>query len=229
MNTTRTSLSESTSPDLQEKILRAFWRKPRSGSLVENYAPYFQFYDRSCEALYLGIRSEAASLIADSHEHVLDIVEMIWGDIDRKEHCLRLALRKKLAERFQLTMSEKTRRGLDNSINLALRLWLTIDIREDTFAPAASTVQWDETATLQEFIQQQFRAPRLSSTSEKERTILGGDFTAVNLRRFGGINIDWTYNLNEHLLFNRECRRLKVYTLKTCLYDHKNRCVNFCL
>lgn len=126
---------------------------------------------------------------------------------------------------FEGKPSSDVQGKLNNSINLALRLFLTIDIREEVFAPASTTIQWDDTSTLQDLIERQFPGPRLLDDGGKGRIVPGNDFTAVNLQRIGGVNLDWTCDIKEHLLFDREFRSLKVYTLKSCLYDHKDRLV----
>lgn len=224
-----TRLNVSLSDDLKADIISQFWRKPRTEIRLEDYTLYFQFYHKSCEALYLGLRSEAISLITESHEHLLAIVRLLWSYLDDGQPCKRLVLRRRLGDHFSdlLESSPDNERAtrIDNSINLALRLWLTIEIREEIFTPATFAIQWDDNSTLQDFVRFQFPGPRMTSAlTEKETlTILKSDFTAANLRRIGGIIVDWTYHLNEHLSYDRELRKLKVYTLKTCLYDQKAR------
>jgi len=232
MATPHTKLNCAPSEELKAEIILRLWRRTKSETCIEDYVSYFQFYQKTCEALYLGIRSEVKSLVTDSHEHLLAIVDVLWGYLDSNQHCKRPPLRKNLKEHFNCSRESNISFGTDinlnNSINLALRLWLTIDIREDVFAPATPTIQWDDSSTLRDFIRQQFPGPRFSSVStEKDKVmILESDFTAVNLRRIGGINIDWTCHLNEHLSFDREQRKLKLYTLKTCLYDQRSRFVH---
>jgi hypothetical protein len=160
---------------------------------------------------------------------VLAIIDAFWNISSAL--LSRPSLRQQLGERFgsekEMNDGNSYNARLNNSINLALRLWLTIVIRDSVFAPAASAIEWDDHSTLQEFLKRQFPAPRpIQTPSEKDNTmILRSDFTAVNLRRIGGINIDWTCDLSEHLKFDRETRRLKIYMLKICLYDQKARLV----
>jgi hypothetical protein len=65
------------SEDLKTEIISRFWRKPKKEAAIKDYTSYFQFYYKTCEVLYLGLRSEAKSLIAESHEHLLGIVELL--------------------------------------------------------------------------------------------------------------------------------------------------------
>jgi hypothetical protein len=231
MSSSLTRLNSALSEDQKAEIIARFWRKRRAEIRIEDYTTYFQFYQKSCDSLYLGLRCEAKALVAESHDHVLVIVDLIWSYLDDNQGCKRIPLRKKLEQLFshllENSVSHEKDIKLNNSINLALRLWLTVDIREEVFAPATFPIQWDDDSTLQEFVWRQFPSPKMTTTlTDKETvTLLDSDFTAGNLRRIGGINIDWTYHLNEHLSFDRELRRLKVYTLKKCLYDQKHRLV----
>jgi hypothetical protein len=231
MSSSLTRLNSALSEDQKAEIIARFWRKPRANIRIEDYTAYFQFYQKSCDALYLGLRCEAKALVTDSHDHVLVIVDLIWSYLDDNQGCKRMPLRKKLERHFshllESSLSHEKDIKLNNSINLALRLWLTVDIREEVFAPASFSIQWDDNSTLQDFVWRQFPSPRLTAAlTEKETvTLLESDFTAGNLWRIGGISIEWTYHLNEHLSFDRELRRLKVYTLKRCLYDQKHRLV----
>lgn len=226
-----TRLNNHPSEDLKAEIISRFWRKPKTEIRIEDYTLYFQFYHKTCEALYLGLRSEAQSLVAESHEHLLVIVDQLWSSLDNGQHCKRLQLRRRLGAHFghllEPSLEHETDTKINNSINLALRLWLTIEIREEVFAPATFAIQWDDNSTLQDFIGRQFPGPRITKALTEKETlaILESDFTAANLRRIGGISIDWTYHLNEHLTYDRELRKIKVYTLKTCLHDQRARSV----
>jgi hypothetical protein len=137
------SLAVAPHEDLKKEIVSCFWRRPRAETNVEDYASYFQFYHKSCEALYLGLHSEAKSLVSDNHHHVLIIVKVIWEFLDHNLPCTRPALRRELVKKFTSLANGDAYNEirLNNSINLALRLWLTLDIRDSVFAPAASTIQ----------------------------------------------------------------------------------------
>ena len=195
------------------------WQKPHGRLRLEDYTPYFQHYNGTCEGLYLGIRNEARSLAILTHEQLLEFVEILAKN--PQANCPQL--RKKIFKSEGTDKYNHSEAGLNDTINLALRLWFTIDVREEIYAPATFTTQWNDDSTLEAFVTSLFPGPRFTSFYSKEHLALGSDFTAVNLRRFGGISIDWTCNLNEHLLFERDTQRLKVYILKTCLYDQNTR------
>lgn len=220
-------LSVPPADDLKRDIIAKFWRKAEGDIRLEDYASYFEYYDYTCRALYLGVRCEAKALIDESHAHVLKIVDCFWSLIFSGEPCTRVSIRRSLKRQLsglqENNSDEGTLTKLNNSINLALRLWLMLDIREADYAPASSTIQWDDHSTLQDFIKRQFPRPVVyDSSSEIDRfLLLESDFTAVNLRKIGAITIDWTWNLADHLKLDRRTRRLKVYAFGVWLYDQK--------
>jgi len=231
MSSNFVSLAAAPSEGLKNQIISCFWRRTKEDTNIEDYSSYFQFYHKICEGLYLGLHSEVKSLVAENHHHVLIIVEVLWEYLDLKQPCKRPELRRKLEERFdQLDKhGPDSQIRLNNSINLALRLWLTMDIQDSVFAPATTTIQWDDSSTLHDFVKSQFPGPKGSSIFPKDETAIPiGDLTAVKLQRIGGITIEWTYLLNQHLKYDRESRRLKIYTLKTCLHDQQSWCVCLC-
>jgi hypothetical protein len=83
-------------------------------------------------------------------------------------------------------------------------------------------LQWEGTRTLECVVSQRFQNLR-SVEVTKNGVTLQTSFTAVNLQRFCGIEIELMCNLVEHLEFNRELRILKIYPLKGYLYDMKRR------
>jgi hypothetical protein len=220
-------LSTPPTEGLQSKIVQQLWRRPSEEIALGDYTSYFHFYQRTCEALYLGVYTEAQALVVDSHDHILTIVQVVWDLIDGSHRCTRPILREKLLQHqvFNQPKHDKAE-ALNNSINLALRLWLTLNFQRSSFSPATAIISWDDQSTVQEQVACQFQGPRLKPLSgSREVRILNNDLTAVNLSRLGGISIDWTDSLKDHLKFDRVSKRLLVYGLKRCLYDHKNRLV----
>ncbi|KAG9232461.1 hypothetical protein BJ875DRAFT_380632 [Amylocarpus encephaloides] len=114
--------------------------------------------------------------------------------------------------------------SLNRTIDLALRLWLVLYIR-DGFAHAAKSIEWNDTISLQELIAGQFRKPRLlSALSEKMFDIaLPDHFNAMSLRRYSGVKVKLTSSLNEHLDLDRERNKLKIFPLKYYLYGLRRR------
>jgi hypothetical protein len=118
-----------------------------------------------------------------------------------------------------------TEDSINRTIDLSLRLWLVINVRDDDFTPGIRSIQWDDSPSLQAFIASQFPKPRLfKELSEKMFDfVLPDNFTIVKLKRYSGIKIDWTYDLSEHLDFDKDHRILKVFPLKSYMYGLRKR------
>jgi hypothetical protein len=140
----------------------------------------------------------------------------IWDLVCTGQSCTRGSIRSRLTP-GQMSMEDANR--LNNSINLVLRLWLPLHVQEQEFSPAAKSLQWEDKSTLTEFVRNQFPTPSFLATRDRKIDILDPRFTAINLYSYCGITIKWTCNLVDHLKFDREMKRVTVFTLKQCLQD----------
>jgi hypothetical protein len=207
--------------DLQRKIVSRFWRKAEDTIRLEEYVSYFFYYNNTCRALYLGaIRTESMAIVLHTHEDVLDLIDEIWSLVAVNPNFTRPELRESLAQREHFKQQPQFR--INNSINLALRLWVTIRIQDADFGPASRTLQWDDSSSIKDFILRNFPGPRLQGSNVFE-TMLESNFTAVNLYRMCGIHIEWICQLEDHLKFDIERRVLMIYSLAGCLQDHLDR------
>lgn len=111
---------------------------------------------------------------------------------------------------------------MNNTINLTLRLWLTIDIRARQFG-GVGDVQWNDDSSLSDLINQQFsRVKKETGEMHNREVLLDEDFTAPNLFRRRGIKTEFTDKLTNHLLYDSKAQTLMVYPLRHCLGLHKN-------
>lgn len=214
-------LNTEPSKDLQKAIIGHFWRKSEDLINVEDYVAYFYQYNITCRALYLGaLETESMVILVKSHEDLIDIIDVLWVFADSNPNFTRSELRDSL-ENHSLFKDQPITK-VNHSINLILRLWLTILIQDARFAPASKTIEWDDSSRFQDFILQQFPGPRLQGP-DHSFTVLESNFTAVNLLRLCGIRVEWVCQLENHLEFDSSRRALKVYSLAGCLQDHLNR------
>jgi hypothetical protein len=157
----------------------------------------------------------------------LAIVQAFWDLIDSSQRCTRPNIRDNLlAQRPFKQLHNGNKEALNSSINLALRVWITLNLNDSRFSPAMETINWDDDSTIQQLVASQFRGPRLNPPNNSwDLRALNNEITAVNLSRLGGISIHWTYNLKDHLRFDPGNRRLWIYGLEQCIYSHKKRLV----
>jgi len=118
--------------------------------------------------------------------------------------------------------------GLDRSIDLAARLWLMINIREQRFQslrPQTPCISWDEDLTLQRCIDRSFPGSRWKATAKESR--LDPYFTPANMVRICGLEVQWTTSLENHLQLNRRHRVLQIFPykrfLRTMLIEQSHR------
>jgi hypothetical protein len=170
-------------------VLATFLNVPEKEVELKSYESYRKYYDMTWVALNEGEPPESESIGPVSDGHVQAIVNEIANITIGGSPCLRPALRDALLKNplFNPSLEAKSE-GLNRMIDLALRLWLVLYIR-DGFANAAKSIKWNDTTSIQELIARQFRKPRLlSALSEKMFDIVLLDhFNALNLRRFSGI------------------------------------------
>ena len=213
------SLRKSPETTLRSEIIYRFWRRTRDEIDLDDYRSYFDHYDETCKALYIGARCEVDSISVSSHEHVLLIIDRIWLYIDQGKRIERPLLRESLSKtHFENQADEK----INTSIDLSLRLWLTMNIKKKGVTPMVRDNPWNDESDLSVFIRAQFPGP------EAGRNInvpLVGALTAVDLERTSGIQIKWTFYLEDHLLLDRAKRKLNVYPLDRVLQDQMMRLV----
>ena len=212
-------LRNSPTTTLRREIIYRLWRRTRDEIDLDDYHSYFDHYDETCKTLYLGARCEADSISVSSHEQVLLIIDHIWSYIDQGMGIERPLLRESLSKtHFENEADER----INTSIDLVLRLWLTMNIKKKGVTPVIRDNPWNDASDLQAFIRAQFPGPEAGRNINAP---LVGVLTAVDLERMSGIQIKWTYYLEDHLLFDRIKRKLNVYPLDRVLQDQMMRLV----
>lgn len=198
-------------------IVRCFWGDEVAEIGLDHYLPYFRHYEAEIRESHYGVaQSFHAAAAGACHDtgKICSIVDRLSSSGTKLRPDIRAALR----DNLHLALDDVL---LNRLIDQALRLWLTINVRERAFGdcrPDIPVVEWDDHSTLHAFVARQFPNP-----SGKQRTYhkpIGHDFTAVNIARLSSVTIRWTLCLADHLNYNDEHRELKVYPYKKCLLRH---------
>ena len=113
----------------------------------------------------------------------------------------------------------RSRSGLDEAIDIALRIWLMIDSRDDSVTGYPR--RWGEDESVQDIVLDRF--PWILQHENKNTMRFPRQFRAVDLERISGIVIQWTAFLDEHLWFNDDNRTLKIFNHKAWLIAVMNR------
>lgn len=210
------------------ELVKRFWPHNPQDGIQFGYTKYFKRYEKICASLYDFDSVSPNNLVANTHKHIFQIVDAIYEILKGTMPCNRPEVRKLLqTEKYFGTQPVEK---LNHSINLALRLWLMINVQEPNFARGIFAA-WDDDTTLRNLIERQFPGPRGAikltggtqiGTDKERSTVFESNFTAANLQRIAGIKIEWTYNLLEHLRFNKRKRQLWIFPLKQYLYNQRD-------
>jgi hypothetical protein len=224
------SLFEPTiSQDLQQlssndrlSLLKVFW--PNSGLREEraqqdgshNYVAFLDYLGHELSSF----RSHSSDFAAETFQSTAYII--------RKPHDNREKPRKELFDDVKLDFLNHDEASVQRSIELTVRLWLTINVYTDSIAvgpiPAhASTIEWSDCTSLSMLDRKHFDS-KIAISKIKGPTKLDQDFdfTAVYLVDKCRIRLKWTNNLLDHLYLDRRNRVLSIYQHKICLINHRD-------
>ncbi len=201
-------------PKVQQYVKEMFW--PQSKASIAEYASYFKYFQW------------AISVLAwpDGINYELQFCMKTYQDLVKITRCMELHPdfeRTKMAEKLECEFPNSDRGQILRSLDLAVRLWLNLHVRSKDFplGPNLSDmteIDWLEKATLNKMVQDCFH-PSSYSINEQNKTI-DPAFTIKNLRRFCRINVQWTANLRDHLLYDRSTATLHLFPHKICLISH---------
>ena len=211
-------LSRKPTDDLKRKIINCFWRQPEELIDLKDYVGFFDYYRDICRSLHLGIQSKQVdTLAAQTHEDVITIVDCLWSSQEAGFKETRQSFRGRLKESRR---NDETDERINASIDLALRLWLTMNIKEKDLYSRRG-IAWNDISHLSTFIETQFRGPEGGDRNGK--VVLGNGMTAIELKRNNGISVNFINNLEDHLSYDYSRQSLNVYHLEHVLQAHLNR------
>jgi hypothetical protein len=183
---------------------------------LKAFEAYFRYYESEIAMLQFGsspLSRQSANLAAKTHRDILYIAIIL-------QHCgleTRLAVRQFLRTRFP----DANDIALNRSIDLTIRLWLSLNVREEAFrhlSPRTPALEWNETSTLQDFVSALFPTAQWQIQAREGR--LHPYFTVANMIKICGLKLEWTDSLEDHLRLDRRQKALRVYPYKRCLAMH---------
>ena len=199
------------------EIAQAFFQPSLQLPGVFRLGKYFNYYERELELLQFGHfppHPQTRDTQPRTHADVLRVV----NEIKKNAHISRPELRQKL--RFNQCLSDDG--ALDEHIDLSLRLWLMLNVRDSRSrlqAPQTPLITWTDHASFENFITQSF--PRSRWQIDPKDSLLHPSFTAAFMVEVCGLRLEWTESLADHLRLDRRNNILRVYTdkdfLRVCL------------
>ncbi|KAK5629982.1 hypothetical protein RRF57_005697 [Xylaria bambusicola] len=127
-----------------------------------------------------------------THADVVDIVSQIHQDKERT------SLHQQVSRQLG-GGCPNTHNSVNGSLNLCSRLLIMTSIGEPPLGTdGPNTIRWD-TGTLRDFTDSYFGPANSGVQLHPDNAQIGRIFTALNLTKIGGMRIEWTRNLADHL------------------------------
>jgi hypothetical protein len=204
-------------------IFNAIWgSKYKPQALIDDVslgASYLRYYEEQCSH---ALHSKSLNILIATHADVSDVIQKLKDPIKTREQIVNL-LRAQLPDPDARESEDEV---LEEIVNLAVRLWLMIDVGKLQLSsvPGQKPLLWEE-GTLKGFIEEYFGSPTGSSPTRIVRVKLDRLFTARNLERIAGLQIVWTDNLSDHLRLTMDDTQIAIYHHATFLVHHKDNAV----
>jgi hypothetical protein len=206
-------LPPSLSPQRKLQISQVFFGASLKAGYAGALLDYFQYFSEEIALLRFGTSPQAfqaANLAITTYEDVLTVAKIVQDNKDM--------VRRELRGRLRVTFPGADDVALGRSLDVVVRLWLMVNIKEFAFQslrPQTRCIQWADNLTLQQCLQGCFPPPRWKVTAKESR--LDPYFTAANMVEICQLRIFWTTSLHEHLFLDRGNKILKVFPYKGVL------------
>lgn len=209
------TLDRKLTPGARSAILQVLF-KPAWDANLAFLEGFFNYYESELSTLSLGKWSrttQSPGIAISTHADLLFVVQSIQagGSSTKTE------IRKRLKHRF-LNADDS---ALDRSIDLSMRLWLMINIRENRLrlqTPRTPVIVWRDDWTFRHLLDHTFPTPRWELGAKDSR--LHPAFTASFMVEVCGLKLEWTDCLADHLRLDRREKVLQVYPHKAFLQYH---------
>jgi hypothetical protein len=204
--------------DTKCAILNTIWGSTHTAQDFSNDPStgdsYLRYYGDQCRN---ALHSKGFDSVIKTHADVADIVNHLKQPIMTRER-----LQDHLRTKVQPPSTNDDDEPLCDIIDLAVRLWLMIDVGkiQHGFVPGQKPLLW-EAGSLKDLVQDRF-AGLAAVPSRVVRVKLDRLFTARNLERIAGLQIIWTDNISDHLRLMVDDTRIAIYHHVSFLEHHKN-------
>ncbi|KAL1882855.1 hypothetical protein Daus18300_000493 [Diaporthe australafricana] len=173
-------------------------------SLDVNFGPYWNFYVKECA---YALHNCGRHIAIRTHADVLQVAAQLEADLTRLE--IKDSIRTKLTSRHA-----NEEEILENSINLVSSLLIMIHCGTFSYGFSGGTeLRWTH-GSLRQHLAYYFAEPPVLG---HERIKLENNFTAPNLTRIAGLEIEWTDNLIDHLRMSDDDKKVHIFHHATFL------------
>ncbi|KAG7293477.1 hypothetical protein NEMBOFW57_003528 [Staphylotrichum longicolle] len=158
--------------------------------------PYSDYYSKQCQRFS---RDGGIYLCTKTHHALVNLAKKITRDETRDALCLSLGT--------QSSAGASTR--TDTTINLCASLLLMADVGVHKFGFSGSnSLAWSGQQSLRQALERHFRPDK---ALQPDNPRLGALFTARNLACIGGMKIEWTSNIVDHLLLSDDDQTVFIF------------------
>jgi len=176
--------------DQRKAIVDHLWPSQQaSGENISSFEGYFSYYIGQCQG------EDEQSHAIRTHQDIVNIIAHICGNVNTTKTDLLASI----SAAYPNLQTDQDR--LSNSIELAVRLWLMMNITTRSSGEGSDTVAtklpWASSSTLPEVILRFFTAGNVNYVANKKR--FPKILTSNNLKKIGGFQIERTDNLLDHL------------------------------
>ena len=198
------------------ELLRKFWPNSDLQPRDLNEKDYETFFNYLGAELG-GLRSYREDFAAQTFETTTCLISVLF--VNRNK------MRKDILPLIQPLFLNTEEAAVSRSIDLTLRLWLTINVHslETAVGPVHANdtvVEWEGNESLDDFLSRQFKKANDYVGDKKNKPRIDPALTAAHLVNNCGVKIDWTDNVLDHLKLDLKRRTITIYRHKICLVNH---------
>ena len=199
------------STPLQNEIIGSFWPQ-HSGSVSQRQEAYFSFFRSELEAWRLNGRCVAIQ----TYGELLRLVKHLKSTRNKRRDSYAVSrFFQQPRQREVRVQSIGHSIGIENALDLVVRLWLMLNVGYDSPAlfPGRSRLVWKKAETLNEFVERCFPGEAIGAGQkiEKAVTFVPNGLNVYNLEHIGGFDIVWTDHLADHLCFNDDLGTISLF------------------
>lgn len=209
--------------EVKRDVFSSMFGNQLAGKDADHLSTYFQYY--SDEVLGLSAppgvyNQELYQLPAETHEDLLKVLRILQANFDDHKSEIRLQVK-------PLLQPAAADDDLNRCIDITVRLWLMLNLREHRFDQHGTMqglpcLAWRDDESLREFVHSCFAQSEeeLSATASR----LPVQFVVAYMSDVCGLKVEFTTSLADHLSLDREKKVLSVFYDEMFLRAH--RCIS---
>lgn len=209
-------LLDNTNQNTKTRIAEDFFGILADSGELTSIESYFDLYNKELKRLRVGITPLFSGLHTKTHEDLMHIRDIVFKSRMEPRSVVRAHIRPSLANEDDIS--------LDRIVDLTVRLWLMINVRDDGLSMSLwrpqQSARWDESDSLDTFLAHQF--PISTTKLDLKQSRLEMTFTVAYMVRTCKLQVKWTDDLVNHLRLDRKpgSKELFIFPHKAFLVAH---------